>query len=143
MKSFSELLQDLVNEPYEYLMELAVDAVGKLSKGMSAVFRNADSSSTSRTILTLIGICIGKDGVVTDLECRFLNEMLSCNYDRETLQGVANLIGNDEGEQIILQLTQVLDEEAVAALVLLAACFCAVDETISRDEVDFLRNLMN
>ena len=143
MNDFDQLMQGMVDEPYENLKKMAIDAIGRLSKGLNATFRNTESSTTSRTILTLIGVCLGKDGKVTDLECRFVNDILDCNYDRETMMGVANLIGNEDGEQIILQLVKVLDQDSVAALVMLAACFCAVDETINRDETAFIRKLLN
>ena len=139
MKSFDEIMQDLVNESYDTLVYFAKRSLETLIPPVSKMLGSNDD--VANTFLVLFSTCIGADGKLTSLEADFINDVLDADHDYESVSNVVSGIPYENGKSLIVALSKALDDNEQAALITLCASFCAVDETISRDEVAMIKQL--
>lgn len=140
MATLNEIMQDYVNLPYSDLLAIANRSLSEL---FSALEKNVSSEQTrTNAVVMLIASCIGVDGRFSELEYKFICDVLGKNHDYNTLKDMAAGLGNSEGRDIIDEFLDSCSEIKKPALVF-CLCFLAVDETITREEVAFLNKLLD
>lgn len=141
MATFNELMQRFVDMSYDKLLSTANQAFADLSAHFEDFF-DRDPDSSARALLLLTATCLGADNTLSKLEYRFINDLLNADHSYEDLLSMVKGVNGDEAVGMIDKLTDTLEGDARASLLALALCILAVDETISRDEVAFIKKLM-
>ena len=137
-KTFNETLQEYVNLPYEKLLEFAKISMGKIASDMDRIL--GENVGKAYSIIT--AACFGVDAKLTELECKFLNDLLDANWSMQEIH--EQLSGYDQ-QQIQNFTDAVVDNltgESKTALVMFCMSMLAVDETITRDEAAFIAKLL-
>lgn len=134
-----EFFQRFVDEPYDKLLFLARQEFAEVAPALSNLF---DGNEDATTIMRLIVYaCLGTDGRLTELECKFLNDVLGSDDSYEKTEEMVVHLGDDAGD-LTDRIVHHLPANKKTSLILFCLCFLAVDETISRDELSFLFKLM-
>lgn len=141
MATFQEIFQNYVNLPYEQLLSIARGEFEKLSIYFQAGFQG-NTKTACQALLLFVSTVIGADGKLTGLESRFLNDLIGQEDDYEATLTVVASLSSEESRALADELIDALPTEAKAAALTVALCFCAVDETISRDEIAYFTKLM-
>ena len=141
MATFNELMQRFVNESYDSLLNIANQSLRDVSNALTDFFSDKPEYATQSTVM-LFACCLGADGKLTELEARFLNDLLCANHSYSTLCTMISTHANKDSLEIIDKLVDTLDQDSRAAMLTLATCFLAVDETITREEVALISLLM-
>ena len=137
MSKFSDTLQSIVNEDYSTLVKLSKSAISDLIP----VCKKLDSDNNGAMVLSAILLAaIGADGKLSALEQRFLGDILDMTPSQ--IDKYTDLYSGKE-EALVEKLADVLNADLTASLVMLIACICAVDETITRDETAFIAKLLD
>ena len=140
MATFNEIMQDYVNLPYSDLLNIAKTSLVEL---MDALEKNVDKQDTrANAVLILISACIGVDGRFSELEYKFVCDILGQQHDYNGLKNMIAGLGNSEGRDVIDEFLDSCTEIKKPALAF-CLCFLAVDETITREEVAFLNKLLD
>ncbi len=138
--TFDELMQKYVNLPYEELVSLADSAFADF--GSALVEKVGDDDGAAKFLILLAGTCIGIDDQVTALEGSFLNDVLETEFDYDTLVAMMEGCNSEKTRNFIDEVIDSFDEDNKAALCIFCTCLMAVDETITRKEVAFIKKLM-
>ena len=139
MSKFNQLLQDYVNKPYEELLELANGSIQVLIPA----FEQRDVGDWATFIMPFICTSLAIDGKLTELEYRFLNDLLGANFNYQEAKEVVGVHYDANIIQLVDQMIDACGERVKAALLMFCLCFTAVDETISREEAAFISLLMD
>ena len=134
--SFKELLQKYVNTDYNTLVAMARDSLGKVMPLLKVL----DSDNDGIVLLiAILNAGIGADGQLTAKERAFLGDAMQLEP-----KAIDNLISLFTGKEFNLVdlLHDKLDGDAQFHVFNLVAILAACDETISRDEVNFLRTIL-
>ncbi len=136
MASFSELMQKCVNEDYETLVGMARSAM----KDVLPACKKVDTDNDGFLMLSsLILSALGADGKLSALERKFTCEVMG--IDDDTLDKFIKMYSSkmfDLADKFVDNMGT--DVKAAAALLVISICAC--DETINRDEVAFIRRLL-
>ncbi|MBE6594176.1 MAG: hypothetical protein J6L87_06390 [Clostridia bacterium] len=135
MASWEETMQQLVNEDYETLLEMAKEALRMTMPEIRRLYPNEHA----KVYYYVLSAALGADGDLTDLEKCFVSELLDI-----PMQSVKSIVAgySKEAAEFVNHLVDYLPIEQRAPLIMLIACVAACDETISRDENAFLKKLM-
>ena len=138
MKKFNQLLQDLVNKPYEELLELAKMAT---AKAMDFFAQFDKEHNGAEMVLPVIFTILASDGKFTALEYQFLKDLVGdVNFDnaKNNIQSFYS----DEWETAVDELIDACSKDMKSNLLLLVTCVAAVDETITVDEQRYIAKLL-
>lgn len=133
---FSALLQEFVNKDYDELLNLAKQAVVRVLP----VCKSVDEQNNGIGALTAILLsAVAADGKLTRLEAQFLGEITGLDA-----AGVDKLTDMYSGKMVELTdlLADKFSKEVKADIMILVTCLAACDETISREETAFLRQIL-
>lgn len=137
MTTFDEMLQDLVNEDYQSLVNIASNAARELIP----VLKQYDSENDGALLLSVItATALAADGQLTPLEKQLMADAFGLSS--EAIGGITSFYTGDMDE-ITDNFIDSLNSDQKAKAVLLFAAICAVDETIKRDEVAFIARLLD
>ena len=139
-KSFNEILQDIVNQCYEQLLQNASDAINDV---MPFFDKAADDGDGSKFIVPIICTVMAADGKFSQLEFKFIKELLNSNMSYDEFKNVIQQYYSESWRNTVDQLIDACDTKTKASLLCLCTYFAAVDETISKEETAFLRKLMD
>ena len=104
----------------------------------------ADMCKHVAAVLYGIGNRFDKDPLLFfTLRGKFMNDILEADHAYEDTCEMVAALSCSESREIMDNLIDSLPSEAKAAGLTLALCFCAVDETISREEVAYFKKLMD
>lgn len=142
---FNELLQQYVNKDYEELCRLTgqaglavTEACKELAQQMPSV-EGSDPETTANYLLTCLVTCtVMADGEVSELERKLLSDVFL--LDEENVMVLVNLYSPKLAEGSKL-LSSHMNEDDRTDVMMLCTAIAAVDETISKEEVAFLRSL--
>ena len=141
MASFSEFLQDYVNKSYEELLGFANLSLADLVVEMGKFFDD-DTDDSVKMCMIITAACLGVDGKLTQLECQFLKELMDLDADYDGIREMVDSLGGSKAEELTDKFADSLSAKGKAALVTFCLSFLAVDETISREEVAFVKRLI-
>lgn len=133
---FGALMQEFVNKDYDELLALAKQAVTRVLP----VCKTVDEQNNGIGALTAILLSsVAADGKLTRLEAQFLSDITGLDA-----AGVDKLTDMYTGKMVELTdlLADKFSQETKADIMVLVTCLAACDETISREETAFLRQIM-
>ena len=133
---FGALLQEFVNKDYNELLALAKQAVVRVLP----VCKTVDEQNNGIAALTGILLsAVAADGKLTRLEAQFLADITGLDA-----AGVDKLTDMYTGKMVELTdlLADKFSKEVKADIMILVTCLAACDETISREETAFLRQIL-
>lgn len=133
---FGALMQEFVNKDYDELLALAKQAVTRVLP----VCKTVDEQNNGIGALTAILLSsVAADGKLTRLEAQFLSDITGLDA-----AGVDNLTDMYTGKMVELTdlLADKFSQETKADIMVLVTCLAACDETISREETAFLRQIL-
>lgn len=138
MADLNKILQDFVNNDYDTLVNIAKTAM----KDLLPTLNEATDGEGSSVIIALFATSLAVDGNLTDLEYKFVCDVLGTYYTYDQVKSLAQAHYN---EKIIASVDGIVDScstELKSKLLTLCCAFLAVDETISVDEVKFIKKLL-
>lgn len=133
---FGALMQEFVNKDYDELLALAKQAVTRVLP----VCKTVDEQNNGIGALTAILLSsVAADGKLTRLEAQFLGDITGLDA-----AGVDKLTDMYTGKMVELTdlLADKFSQETKADIMVLVTCLAACDETISREETAFLRQIL-
>lgn len=137
-KTFNELLQDFVNKSYDELLNIARGALDV----MIPAFESVEKGKSADFILPFIGTTLAIDGNFTELEYKFLNDLLGGGVSYADAKASVQAHYNAEIIDVVDQLIDACGEDLKTAILVFCLCFTAVDETITREEGAFIAKLL-
>ena len=144
MSQFNEILRHYVNMSYDELLSTANESLAELCSALSEFFKDySGEDPTADILMLLLANCLGADGQLTDLECRFVNDLLEANHSRDTILSLIHVHKNAEAEHLLDSLMGAMNPAASARMLAVCLCILAVDETITRDEVALVTRLLD
>ncbi len=133
---FRELLQQYVNTDYSVLVNMARDSYAKVEPLLKALDKD---NNGSLLLVAILNAGIGADGQLTVKEKAFLGDAFG--LQPATVDNMIKLFTGKEFD-LINVLHDKLDGDARFNIFNIVAILAACDETISRDEINFLRKVM-
>lgn len=139
--TFEGLMQKMVDLSYDERLAVARHNFFKLCSTLPCFFGD-DQATASQAILVLVTASLGADGVLTEEECRFFNNLMGSNHSRETLLNTVTNFDYAESVEVVEELADTVDEDTRTSLLTLCLCFLAADRSITPGESDLIERLM-
>ena len=138
--NFNELMQAYVNLPYEGLVDIAKRSMDDLRPEMLSHLGSVETLATAYIAMAVA--CVGADNQLSSLECKFLGDLLRIDADYDKIMNLARNTNIDEAMDLVDKLADSLSSDGKAQFLSICIALLAVDETISRPEVDFIKKLI-
>ena len=135
MSTFNELMQKYVNTDYPVLLDLAKEAIRRLTPACKQVDPQHDGYYM---LASIILSAVGRDGVLTGLEKKLLMESTGMT-DAEV--GKFLKMYDPQMPDLVNYFCDNMGDDLKADAIMLVTIFAAVDEKISKEETDFIRKL--
>ena len=139
MNKFNALMQEYVDKPYEELLSLANQA---LDPAMNFFNKLAKDGNGAPYVVLFLSTVLAMDGKFTQLEYKFLNDLLDGGVNYDSAKANVQSHYNDEAFDLADEVIDSCPEDIKTALLILVTCFAAVDETISADEARYIAKLI-
>ncbi|MBE6734412.1 MAG: hypothetical protein E7563_03595 [Ruminococcaceae bacterium] len=136
MSQFSDILQELVNMSYDELLGMAKVAVNELRPVLRPMDKKCDGLFL---ILCIFFAAIGADNEVTALEKKFVIDALE--IDEDLFNDLYSQC-DKRVEDLIFEVTKKISRKHQSNLVTLVAAVTACDETINREEAEYISKLL-
>ena len=133
-KNLSDMLQEIVNMSYESKLGSAKLALGDCYGSLTKL--GIDGNKATMILVTFLAAAVAVDGKFTANERKFLKDLF--NDDLEKLVNAMDSNAFDAMDNIV----DALDATNKSKFCLLATYVLAVDDTINRDELNYLIKLM-
>ena len=139
MSAFQDLLQQYVDMPYDELLKTANQNMDYFIGDIQQKFGTQDGNGF---VAVLIGVCLGIDAKLTELENKFLNDVTGAkNSYAENLKFVQQA-NTEVARKLVEDVVRRLPKKTRATICSFCLCFFAVDETVSKEEIAFLERLL-
>jgi len=138
--TLNEFLQNFVNEPYENLVSMAEESIARILPIFNEI---AEDGQGSKVIVMFIGTSLAVDGKLSELEYKFVCDVLGGKFTYDEVKQLASAHYSDQMFNTIDELVDSCPSDLKAALITFCCCFLSVDQTISREEVAFVQKLLN
>ncbi len=138
MDQFRELMQKYVNEDYNTLVGIAKGSLVEALPALEKVFPDQENGSAITVAIILLG-AVGADGTLTVKERQFIKDLLG--LDDAALDNIIKLYTGKE-QEAVKALVNVVDNDTKINIINICACIVACDETITGDELSFVRGLL-
>lgn len=135
MSNFNELMQKYVNTDYPMLLDLAKEAIRRLTPACKQVDPQHDGYYMLSSIILS---AIGRDGQLTALEKKLLIEATGM---KETDVGRFLAMYDPQMPDLVHYFCDNMGEDLKADTIMLVTIFAAVDEKICKEETEFIRKL--
>ena len=139
LEKFNALMQEYVNKSYDELLSIANNALGL---AMNVFNEIAEDGNGAPYVVPFMSTTLAIDGKFTDLEYKFLNDLLGGGVDYDAAKANVQSHYSDDAVEFVDKIIDACPSEMKAVLLTLVTCFAAVDETISVDEKRFILKLM-
>ena len=140
MATLNEILQDMVNESYDDLVDIAQGAMEELLPYLKDFA--GDEQSGANIFLGFIASSLAADGKLSETEYHFVCDVLQADYTYDEVKELAQRGVSDDMRQSINYVIDNLPKEMKSKALVLCCAFMAADETINREEVGFIRYLV-
>ena len=138
--AYKKLLQDYVNAPYEVLLNVAKNSLAKIMPAFNEI---ADDGNGAKFVLPFICTTLAVDGKFTQLEFKFVNDLLDANYGFDQFKGIVNSYYSSEWVQAVDNLIDACPSDLKESLLCFCLAFASVDEKIAKEEVSFISKLID
>lgn len=135
MASFNELMQKYVNTDYPVLLDLAKEAIRRLTPACKQVDPQHDGYYMLSSIILS---SIGRDGTLTPLEKKLLVE--STGMDEASVNKFLAMY-DPQMPELVNYFCDNMGDDLKADTIMLVTIFAAVDEKICKEETEFIRKL--
>jgi hypothetical protein len=136
---FNALMQEYVDKSYDELFEIASQS---LSVAMDVFNKVAKDGNGAPYVVLFISTVLAMDGKFTDLEYKFLNDLLGGGVDYNSAKANVQSHYNDEAFDLADKLIDACPTEFKSVLLMLVTCFAAVDKTITVEEARYIAKLL-
>lgn len=136
---FNALMQEYVDKSYDELFDIANQS---LSIAMDVFNKIAKDGNGAPYVVLFISTVLAMDGKFTELEYKFLNDLLGGGVDYNSAKANVQSHYNDESFDLANQLIDSCPTEFKTVLLMLVTCFAAVDKTISVEEARYIAKLL-
>lgn len=141
MKDFEQTLQDLVNESYDNLLEIARSAFVRAYQGLEPVIKeNGLDFSAEQFIAAMVCTGVAIDGTLSAKEKQFAYDLFGT--EEEVLINMAQQFYTADAIETVDDLIDCMPPHVKSELLLLCSCYMACDETINKEEYAFLTKLL-
>ena len=135
MASFNELMQKYVNTDYPVLLDLANEAIRRLTPACKQVDPQHDGYYMLSSIILS---AVGRDGKLTALEKKLLMEATGM---QEEEVGKFLSMYDPQMPDLVNYFCDNMGDDLKADAIMLVTIFAAVDEKICKEETEFIRQL--
>ena len=147
-EKLKELMQAFVNAEYSQLVTIAKGALATAYPYIAKICAESDADDenlASKVFLHFIGTTLAADGYYTELENKFFCDITGDTDSYEANKAYVAQYANSDSQSIADKLFDevVNDDNARVALLHLCLAICAIDETISVEEVKFIQKLID
>ena len=142
MSSFTDAMQEIVNLSEEEKVRLAGNSFLSLMPHL-AQFDEKNKGLT--LVLAIFGASAGADGKLTHSEValiRAITNAIGMKLSDENVLELVKASTKEDGYKMISSLSGILDDEGRASLITLVASICAIDDTLSKEELAFIASLL-
>ena len=139
-----DIMQAFVNADYSELVDIAKESLGIAYPYIAKVFaEQGEDEALSGTVL--LHFIVTADGNYTELEHKFFCEVTGDTDSYEDNKAFIAQFADGKHADMADQLFDYIvnDKDAKMALLKLCLAICAIDETISADEVAFICKLID
>ena len=136
---FNALLQEYVDKSYDELYEIASQS---LAVAMDVFNNIAKDGNGAPYVILFMSTVLAVDGKFTELEYKFLNDLLGGNVDYNTAKANVQSHYNDEAFDLADQIIDACPPEFKTVLLMLVTSFAAVDRTITVEEARYIAKLL-
>ena len=135
MASFNELMQKYVNTDYPVLLDLAKEAIRRLTPACKQVDPQHDGYYMLSSIILS---AVGRDGSLTALEKKLLVEATGMGESQ-----VSKFLAmyDPKMPELVNYFCDNMGDDLKADTIMLVTIFAAVDEKICKEETEFIRKL--
>ena len=133
-QNMNEMLQEIVNMPYDRKLAGAKYALAECYGTLTKI--GIDENKATMITVTFLAAAVAVDGKFTSLEKKFLKDLFS--VDLENLVNSMDSKAYDAMDAIV----DAMNATDKSKFCLLATYVLAVDDTINRDELNYLIKLM-
>jgi hypothetical protein len=141
MKDFQQTLQELVNEPYDNLLDIARGAFARAYQSLETIVKEQRLDfSTQNFIAVMVCTGLAVDGSLSAKEKQFAYDIFGTTED--VLLQLAQQFYTAEAIEMVNNVIDSLPPHVKTELLLLCACFLACDETINKKEYAFLEKIL-
>ena len=138
---FKEALQQIVNLSTEAKLKMAVDSYVELLPVLAKI----DSENNGAALVCgIIGSAVGADGKISPEENAFVKALFKAHKVELSDDQVKQLVSKHSGDDwrsLVAKLAGALPTESKAHLALLCAAICAIDDTITKEEAQYLAGI--
>lgn len=139
MATYSEILQNYVNQSYDSLVRIAKKAYNDAWPVLNRYSKSGDSSDL---IVAIFSSTIAIDGKFSELEYDFMKDVLEISYSYSDLKSVVSQYTSPEWLKTIDTIVDSFDRTTKSNIVTLCVCIASVDTTITRAENEFIQRLL-
>lgn len=132
--SLDDLLQKIVNMEYDEIKNLAQAAVVKVVPLLEKI---VGKDNAFGALVVIITSCVGADGNLTPNEKRLMHDVMGVDPNN-----ARNVVQNSCDYDFSNEFFDSCPDEIKQHLLLLCIAFFAVDERISKEEIEFLKRLL-
>ena len=138
MADLNELLQDYVNLDYNSLLSIANNS---LSEIMPIFNELADDGNGAKFLLPFICTSLAVDGKLSKIEYKFVCDLIG-DMDYDVVLSNVQEHYSDSSVELVDNMCDACPDDLKTSLLAFCLAFLAVDETISREEVAFIKRLL-
>ena len=139
VEKFNALMQDYVDKSYNELYDIASKS---LSIAMDVFNKIAKDGNGAPYVVLFISTVLAMDGKFTELEYKFLNDLLGGGVNYESAKANVQSHYRDEAFDLADKLIDSCTDDFKTVLLMLVTCFAAVDKTITVEEARYIAKLM-
>ena len=141
-QSFRDMLQQLVNLSQEEKITCGVKAYQTLLPAL----RRYDKDTEGLVLtIAIMGTAAASDGKLVAQEMAFIMALAKARGVELTVEQAADMVkssADKDGFEMIRNLAGALDGEERSALIVFVATICALDDSITAKEIDYLESLL-
>lgn len=136
----NDIIQKYVDLDYNRLLEIATGNMQKILPYFEKTVK--DDAQCNEAIMLFLGTVLATDGKFTDLEYKFLNELLGGDMDYKRAKKFVASNYSDDNEDYADSIFDACPDEIKSELLSLCLCLAAVDETVTREETRLIKKFM-
>lgn len=136
---FNALMQEYVDKSYDELFQIADSAMNDAMNHFNGIAKDGNGAPY---VVLFISTILAMDGKFTELEYKFLNDLLGGGVNYESAKANVQSHYNDEAFDIADKIIDSCDSDMKTTLLVLVSCFAAVDHKISVEEARYIAKLL-
>lgn len=136
---FNALMQEYVDKSYNELYEIASQS---LAIAMDVFNKIAKDGNGAPYVVLFLSTTLAIDGKFTELEYKFLNDLLGGGVDYNSAKANVQSHYNDEAFDLADKVIDSCPQDMKTVLLMLVTCVAAVDKTITVEEARYIAKLL-